>query len=141
MEEVYRRENGWLLGDKFQITTNISAKKLANAKKSFAKAMGPNEIPLMLFDGSTFGNGKAGFLLTNSSYYCTPLIGKPAVIILNPGLTKIWGIRFVKDELIVQTNTQEAVADMTGTYDSKYEENQAIEVLLRILSIVFGLPV
>jgi hypothetical protein len=136
MEDVYQREKGRRLGERFHVTSSIPAKKLDNAKKSYAKTMGADEIPLLLFDNAILSNGKAGFLFTNVSFYCSRLLEKPVTV----PLAEIISLYFDDDDLTVQARDKTLVTEMQNLdFDSAKEKNQAIEAMIRIISIVLGI--
>jgi hypothetical protein len=53
----------------FFITTQIPPKKSQNAMKTYAAAIHGEEILLFLYDNTTFGSAKDGFLLTDKGFY------------------------------------------------------------------------
>lgn len=54
------------------------AKKLRNATRSYAKAMGNEETVILLYDDTVFGSSKEGFILTTRRFYGKNLMESPA---------------------------------------------------------------
>ena len=53
----------------FFVTTQLPPKKSQNAMKTYAKAIDGEEHLLFLYDNTTFGSAKDGFLLTDKGFY------------------------------------------------------------------------
>lgn len=53
----------------FFVTTQIPPKKSQNAMKTYAAAIQDEEYLLCLYDNTTFGSAKDGFLLTDRGFY------------------------------------------------------------------------
>jgi hypothetical protein len=58
---------------------NHNPKHVANAKRSFAKDMGDDEVPFVFLDRSFFGNGKAGLLITDRRVYSSTVSSSVAL--------------------------------------------------------------
>ncbi len=56
--------------------------KLTVAKKSYAN-FDIDEEPLLLYDGTSFGSAKYGYLITNKSIYYKNIMSKPGKILIN----------------------------------------------------------
>ncbi len=52
---------------------SLNPKHLANARASYAQAMGDDEVPLTMLDGSFLQNGSSGVLITNCRLYSSDL--------------------------------------------------------------------
>lgn len=69
----YRRR---ITNDKIHLAPDIPPKKLANARKTYAKTA-PDEDVLALVDITVFGGAKDGMVLTDRRLYCHDLMQEP----------------------------------------------------------------
>jgi len=55
--------------DRVYLFNTIPARKLGNAISRYARVMGSDEVPIMLYDDTVWGSGKDGYLMTNRRIY------------------------------------------------------------------------
>jgi len=101
------------------------AKKLANAKKSYANFSDDEEV-YILCDNTVFGNAKDGFVLTSKALYSNDIAkgGINPLEIYSYGKVKLMGTDVFNEE-----------KEKIGTLDFTAIEKEAAETILHILSV------
>jgi len=114
--EIYEKENNL---SRLFMFENIPPKRLENAIKSYALAIGNDETIIFLFDDTFFGSGKDGFILTAKCLYYRNYMEKASSV----GVADIidMDIKSVKlnQKVIVKTSARELEVSITSAPDKK----------------------
>ena len=111
----------------------IPHKKLRNAKESYGQSIGVDEEVILLYDDTTFGGAKEGFILTNRAMYGKHLKENPQVVALKD-ITELKYRKGLPPKIIANTPS-----DVKLKFDiamGAIEGNEVFEVVEAIFNLL-----
>jgi len=107
----------------------IPAKKLKNAKSSYAPSMGSDETLVMLYDSTVFGSAKDGILLTSKRLYNKAGLEKP----ISVDIADITELYLAGADIILETDCSEIKIDNTGVLGNEWFLHHVLGSAIRLL--------